>query len=77
LSTIPSPVSTTGGLNSPLAQNILSIITTILQVLPSVIPGGAVAIALGATLIHALQAYEAQVGKPIDLTLIPQEAPVP
>jgi hypothetical protein len=52
------------------------IVNGILQVLPFVIPGGAVASALGLSLIHALQAYQAEVGKPVNFALIPQEAQI-
>jgi hypothetical protein len=61
---------------STLEDKILSVINGILQVLPLVVPGGAVAAALGVSLIHALQAYQAQVGQPINFALIPQEAQV-
>lgn len=58
-------------------DKILAIINGILQVLPLVLPGGVVASALGGALIQALQAYQAQVGQPINFALIPQETPVP
>jgi hypothetical protein len=70
MSTIPITPSTST------EDKILSIINGILQVLPLVIPGGAVAAALGMSLIHALQAYQAEVGKPINFALIPQEAQI-
>lgn len=60
-----------------LEDKILGIINVILGVLPLVVPGGEVAASLGAALIQALQAYQQQVGKPIDFTLIPQETQVP
>lgn len=69
MSTTPIPVPSLEG-------KILAVISGILQILPLAVPGGAVAAALGTALIHALQAYQAQVGKPIDFTLIPQEAQI-
>ena len=72
MSTTPVPITPPS-----LEDKILAIINGILQVLPLVLPGGAVASALGGALIQALQAYQAQVGKPIDFALIPQETQVP
>lgn len=69
-------MSTTPNPTPSLEDKILGIINVILQVLPLAVPGGAVAAALGTSLIHALQAYQAEVGKPINFALIPQEAQV-
>lgn len=69
-------MSTTPNPTPSLEDKILGVVNGILQILPLAVPGGAVAAALGTTLIHALQAYQAQVGKPIDFTLIPQEAQI-
>jgi hypothetical protein len=69
MSTNPTPTPS-------LEDKILAVVNGILQVLPLVVPGGAVAAALGMSLIHALQAYQAEVGKPINFALIPQETQV-
>lgn len=69
MATTPTPVS--------LTDKILAVINGILGVLPLVVPGGAVEAALGAALVNAFRAYQAQVGKPIDFALIPQETQVP
>lgn len=70
-----TPVST--GSTVSLEDKILAVINGILGVLPLVLPGGAVEAALGAALVNAFRAYQAQVGKPIDFALIPHEDLVP
>jgi hypothetical protein len=66
----PAPVTPS------LSSKILAIINLVLQGLTLAVPGSAAAVSLGALLIHALAAYQAEVGQPIDLTKIPQEAQV-
>ena len=59
-----------------LTAKIIAIVNLVLQGMTLAVPGSATAVALGSLLIHALGAYQAEVGQPIDLLKIPQEAQV-
>jgi hypothetical protein len=79
MSTVPTSSPAPAGGTSTLS-NILNILNTILPILAS-IPGLGLPIqieqAFQKIFSNALAAYEAQTGKPLDLTLIPQEAQLP
>lgn len=75
MSTPPIPVTTQSKL-----QTILAIINAALQgltLVPGLGGGAALGLVFETILQHALAAYQAEAGQPIDLTKIPLEAPVP
>jgi len=54
-------------------QSIFSIINLAMQGLSMFVPGSAQAVLIAGILTHALQAWHAETGQPIDLTKIPEE----